>query len=705
MTTRSAAGSAVRRIALIGNPNAGKTTLFNCLTGLRQKVGNYPGVTVEKKEGHCTLPDGTDALLLDLPGTYSLNARSPDEKVAVDVLLGRADHTPPPELLVCVVDATNLERNLYLVSQIIDRQIPVVVALTMTDLALDAGIGIQVAALSEQLGVPVVPVVATKGVGVPELRAAMAATHTATRRTRQWHLPEPVQKEYEELVGLLQQHDRLGEPAAHSEAVTLLSAPADLAGHRERFSGETLAHVRKDHAKLEFLGFDRPLVFVESRYSWIRNVCARVVVHHHPDGLPLSDRLDRLFTHRVWGYVLFLGVMALMFQTIFGLGAYPMEWIAGGFDLLGRGITQLLPAGDVRDLLVDGALAGVAAVVTFLPQIVLLFLCLSVLEDSGYMARAALIMDRMMSRVGLHGKSFVPLLSSFGCAIPGIMATRTIESPRDRLVTILVAPLISCSARLPVYALLIAAFIPDLRVLGLFSLPALVLLALYAAGLFTALGMAMLLKRTLLNGPTPLFIMEMPSYRLPSLRSVLLQTWERVRHFLERAGTIILGTSIILWFLATYPKLEGATAADQVRESYAGIAGRLLEPIIRPLGFDWKIGVGLVTSMLQREVFVSTMATIYSVGEAGGDGTVSLREKLRADIDPQTGQPAYTLLTAISLLVYYLLAMQCLSTLAVVRKETGGWKWPLFQFAYMTALAYGATFLVYRGGLLLGMGG
>jgi len=705
VSRRSADPAVPRCIALIGSPNSGKTTLFNSLTGLRQRVGNYPGVTVEKKEGHLTLPDGSEALLLDLPGTYSLNARSPDEQVAVDVLLGRTDHTPPPGLLVCVVDATNLERNLYLVSQIIDRHIPVVVALTMTDLAKDAGISIHVDVLSEQLGVPVVPVVATKGLGIPELHAAMVTTRTGNGRTRQWHLPEPVQKEYEELVGLLQHHDRLAMPAAQNEAVTLLSAPPDLVEHRTRFSGEVLEHVRKDHAKLEFLGFDLPLVFVESRYAWIRNVCARAVVRHHPVGLPLSDRLDRVFTHRIWGYVLFLGLMGLMFQSIFSWAAYPMEWIAEGFDLLGRGITQLLPPGDVRDLLVNGALAGVAAVVTFLPQIVFLFFFLSILEDTGYMARAALIMDRMMSRVGLHGKSFVPLLSSFACAIPGIMATRTIEAPRDRLVTMLVAPLISCSARLPVYTLLIAAFIPDVRFLGLLSLPALTLMALYLMGLVAALAMALLFKKTLLKGSSPVFIMELPSYRLPSLRSVLLQTWERVRHFLERAGTIILGASIILWFLASYPKLQGASPSDQVQQSYAGRAGRMLEPLIRPLGFVWKIGIGLVTSMLQREVFVATMGTIYSVEQATGDGVVSLQEKIRRDVDPQTGKPVFSLLTAICLMVYYVLAMQCLSTVAVMRKETDGWKWPLFQIGYMSVLAYGVTFLVYRGGLLIGLGG
>jgi ferrous iron transport protein B len=696
---------AVRHVALMGCPNSGKTTLFNILTGLRQKTANYPGVTVEKKEGHVTLPDGSEALLLDLPGTYSLHAHSPDEQVAVDVLLGRTDHTPPPELIVTVVDATNLERNLYLVSQLIDRQLPMLVALTMTDLAGEAGLSVDVSMLAAELGVPVIPVLAAKGVGIPELRAAIMETRTATGRARRWHLPEPVRKEYEELVGLLRHHHNLPSPSASSEAVALLTSPAALEEHRDRFSPAVLEHVRRDHQKLEFLGFDRQRVFVESRYAWVRQVCTRAVTKSSMDAPHLSDRLDRIFTHGVWGYVLFFGLMALMFEAVFSWAAFPMRWIAGGFDLAGQGLTAVLPPGDLRDLLVNGGLAGVAAVVTFLPQIVLLFLFLGILEDTGYMARAALIMDRMMSRVGLHGRSFIPLLSSFGCAIPGIMATRTIESPRDRLVTMLVAPLISCSARLPIYALLIAAFIPDIRLLGFLSLPALVLLSLYLSGLVAALTMALVFKKTLLRGTAPAFIMELPSYRWPSLRSVLLQTWERVRHFLERAGTIILGASIILWFLASYPRAAGASPSEQLQQSFAGRAGRMIEPLVRPLGFDWKIGIGLVGSMLQREVFVSTMGTIYNVEKVEGDGAVSLQQRLRTDVDPRTGRPVFTVLTAICLMVYYALAMQCLSTVAVMRKETNGWRWPLVQVGYMTVLAYGTTFLVYRAGLWFGLGG
>jgi ferrous iron transport protein B len=423
--------------------------------------------------------------------------------------------------------------------------------------------------------------------------------------------------------------------------------------------------------------------------------------------MSLSDRIDRIVTHRFWGILIFLGIMGVLFQAIFSWAAVPMEWINEGFDWLGGVVTDAVPPGDLQDLLVRGALAGVAAVVVFLPQILFLFLFLGFLEDSGYMARAAFIMDRLMGKVGLHGKSFIPLLSSFACAIPGIMATRTIDNPKDRLATMLVAPLMSCSARLPVYALLIAAFIPAGTVLGIFSSAGITLLSMYLLGLLAALGMAWLFKSTFLRGTPPSFLMELPPYKLPSLKSVFYQVWERATSFLKRAGTIILGASILLWFLASYPKLENATPSEQLNHSFAGRAGHLIEPIIKPLGFDWKIGIGLVSSMLQREVFVSTMGTIYNIQNASAeeDETISLRAHMTQDRDPVTGLPTFTLLTALCVMVYYVLAMQCLSTVAVMRRETNGWRWPIFQIGYMTVLAYVVTFAVYRAGLWLGVGG
>jgi ferrous iron transport protein B len=694
----------VRFVALIGNPNCGKTTLFNALTGLRQKVGNYPGVTVEKKEGRVSLPSGTEAILLDLPGTYSLNANSPDERIATDVLLGNVPDTGRPELVICVVDASNIERNLYLVSQIIDRQIPVIVALNMIDVAQDAGIEIDVKGLAKQLGVPVIPTIASKGIGIAELKRAIVESKGEVSHHRQWRMPEIVEEEAEELIGYLQRYHKLDEAAAFNEALTLLTAPESLEEHRDRYAPEVLSHVRKDHEKLNFLGIDRQSVVIESRYDWIKSICKSSVTTSGRHELSVSDKIDRIVTHKVWGFVFFLGIMALMFQTVFSWAAYPMELIQDGFTVLGSYIESFMPAGDLRDLIVNGGLAGVSAVVVFLPQILLLFLFIGLLEDTGYMARAAFIMDRLMSKVGLHGKSFIPMLSSFACAIPGIMATRTIESPKDRLATILVAPLMSCSARLPVYTLLIAAFIPQRNLLGFLSLAGLTLLSMYLLGLVMALTMAWLFKKTLLKGAPPLFIMELPPYKFPSLTSILLQMWERSKLFLQKAGTIILGVSIILWFLATYPKSEG-TPAERLEHSFIGRAGQVIEPLIKPLGFDWKIGIALCTSFAAREVFVSTMGTIYNIQDSDEEAAASsLQEKMQHDTDPATGLPVWTSLTAICVMVYYVLAMQCMSTIAVVRRETNGWKWPLFQLGYMTALAYGVTFIVYRVGLFFGWG-
>jgi ferrous iron transport protein B len=517
-------------------------------------------------------------------------------------------------------------------------------------------------------------------------------------------LPGPVERELDELVGLLQKNgSHHSRPSVLHEAIQLLSSDN---GFATDIPQEVFSHVLKDRERLDFLDVDRQSVFVEGRYRWIKNVCQTIVRQQTQSRKSFSDKLDRILVHKVWGYLAFFALMGIMFQSIFLWATAPMEWIGLAFDGIGNLIVNAMPPGDLRDLGVNGALSGVAAVVTFLPQILLLFFFLGLLEDTGYMSRAAFIMDRLMGKVGLHGKSFIPLLSSFACAIPGIMATRTIESPKDRLVTMLVAPLMSCSARLPVYTLLIAAFVPQLHLFGVLSLPGLTLFSLYFFGLVTALIMAWVFKKTLLRGPAPVLIMELPPYRIPSLRSVLIQMWERSKLFLREAGTFILSVSIVLWFLASYPRLEGATPTEQLKQSFAGRAGHLIEPLIRPLGFDWKIGVGLIGSVLQREVFVSTMGTIYNIQNSAADeGTLSLKEKLQQDRDPVTGRPTFTLLTAICLMVYYMLAMQCLSTVAVMRRETHGWKWPVIQIAYMTALAYGATFLVYRFGLSLGIGG
>jgi ferrous iron transport protein B len=717
----------VHNIALLGNPNSGKTTLFNALTGLHHKVGNYPGVTVERKEGLCSLAKGHSAVVLDLPGTYSLHPASPDEKIAADALLGHLD-TPPPDVVVCVADATNLERNLYLVTQVMDCGLPAVVALTMFDLAEAQHTHIDIHALSTSLGVPVIPVVANEGSGIDDLRKAIMSLPSVRHGHKHHHehhhhahhgghhgaervhhegqyrnLPEPLTRALDRIAGLL--HDEYGASrltAAYESNSLLLNAQAPLT-RIPRADQRLRQVVASEHERLSFLGIDPATTLVESRYDWIRNACMSAIVATDSAGPGFTDRIDRIVTHKVWGFLLFIAVMAIVFQSIFTWAAVPMAWIGNGFDSLERFLTATLPPGDLRSLLVDGALAGVAGVVTFLPQIAFLFFFLGVLEDSGYMARAAFIMDKLMSKVGLHGKSFIPLLGSFACAVPGIMATRTIENPKDRLATILVAPLMSCSARLPVYSLLIAACIPATSVLGIISYQGLTLLSLYLGGMIIALAMAWLFKKTLLRGHPPLFIMELPPYKVPSMRTVLFLVWERVQAFLKTAGTIILGVSILLWFLVTYPKADNVTPAKHLEQSYAGRIGTALEPAIRPLGFDWKIGIGLVSSMLQREAFVSAMATIYNVPD---DDTQShfdlLRQAMRGDINANTGQPTFGLATTLALLAYYLVALQCLSTVAVVRRETNSWKWPVFQFVYMFILAYAMSFLVYRGVLLLG---
>jgi len=694
----------VRQIAIIGNPNSGKSTLFNALTGLRQKVGNYPGVTVEKKEGRIPIDDTSEAVIIDLPGAYSLTPNSPDEQIAIDILLGKSPQSSPIDIVICTIDASNLERNLYLATQIIDWQIPVILALTMLDVAEKLGIRIDTSVLSHELGVQVVPVNALQGTGINELKKALAGDYHPFPRKRVWRLPEIVEEELDELTALLERHESLSSAEALHQAIHLLSSNNGLLND-ETLSREIVNHVQKDRERLDFLEIDRQAVFVESRYAWIKHVCSKSVTNTMAPPLSFSDRVDRIVLHRVWGYVIFLGLMAVLFQSVFAWATLPMEWISSGFDWIGRKVVEVMPPGDLRNLTVNGALSGVSAVVVFLPQILFLFLFLGLLEDSGYMARAAFLMDRLMSKVGLHGKSFIPLLSSFACAIPGIMATRTIDSPKDRLATMLVAPLMSCSARLPVYTLLISAFVPGVMVAGIFSLSGLTLLSLYLFGLITALVMAWLFKKTFLRGAPPAFLLELPPYRRPSMKSILLQMWERSRLFLKQAGTFILGVSIVLWFLASYPRLKDGSPSEQLKQSFAGQAGQFIEPLIQPLGFDWKIGIGLIGSILQREVFVSTMGTIYNIQNTNlEEGSISLREQLQRERDPVTGKPTFTLLTALCLMVYYMLAMQCLSTVAVMRRETNGWKWPLFQIGYMTLLAYGATFIVYRGGLMLSLG-
>lgn len=699
----SASGARLPVYALVGNPNCGKSTLFNALTGLKQKVGNYPGVTVERKVGTTYTQHGRPVTLIDLPGTYSLAARSPDEAVTRDVLLGRRADTAMPDRIVCIVDATNLERNLYLVHQILDLGRPVILVLNMMDLAVAAGLDIRVARLEKELGIPVIACEAARGKGLLELKLALSRSDLPLTR-HAWTVPAAIAGAVSELQASLQDHDKKPPLIARAEALLLLTDrdSVRVAGSTP-LSARTGKILRNWQQGWEREGTDWAGVLVGARYEAIAQLTAETVrVGCAPEGLATSDRIDAYVTHPVWGWVILCSIMGAMFLSIFTFAGIPMGWIEQLMGLVGGTISDVLPAGELRDLLIEGGLAGVEGVIIFLPQILILFLFIGLLESTGYMARAAFIMDRLMSKVGLNGRSFIPLLGSYACAIPGIMAARTIEQPKDRLVTILVAPFMSCSARLPVYLLLIAALMPTEEVpisakIGL-------MLLMYALGTLGAFGFAWLFKKTLLRGAPPLMIMELPPYRLPRLRDVFMQMFERGWLFVKRAGTIIFALSLVLWFLANYPKVPADRPdTDPLAYSLAGRAGHLLEPAIAPLGFDWRIGIGLVQSFAAREVFNSSMGVIFAV-EASDDDEADnrrLRDSLREAKRPD-GTALFTPLICLNLMIFYVFAMQCISTLAVVKRETNSWRWPLFQLGYMTGFAWFICLIVFQAGRALG---
>jgi ferrous iron transport protein B len=679
---------AIRTIAIAGNPNSGKSTLFNALTGLNQKVGNYPGVTVEKRTGRFHGTHGEPLDLLDLPGAYSLQTRSPDEEVSRDVLMGRRADTPRPDLIVCVADASNPERNLYLVAQLAELGLPMVVALNMVDVAESNGILINFPLLSQQLGCPVVPVVASQRKGVIELRHAITRQLEGSAPNRA-SLPPTLEGAASMLGEILVESERLDPRAGLAEALLQISMP----GKPEAgLSAPLRLAVEQARMAVTAAGLDRLSAAIDSRYAWVGQIVAKTIKMRRSNEAAFTDRLDLWLTHKVWGWIFFLGVMALTFFAVFRVAETPMGWIESAQAAVSSWVTSRVPAGDFQNLLSNGIIAGVGGVVIFLPQILILYFFIGLLEDTGYMARAAFIVDRVMNAVGLQGKSFVPMLSSFACAIPGIMATRTIENPKDRLVTILVAPLMSCSARLPVYTLLIAVLLPEgfspWHKAGL-------MMAMYVAGMAAAFAMAWLFRQTLFKGEHSLLLLEMPPYRRPSLRVTLVRIWERAGIFLRRAGTVILGISILIWAISTYPKPANpqATPSEALAGSIAGKMGHAIEPLIRPLGYDWKIGVGIISSFAAREVFVGTMSVIYSI--ENGDDNPELRKAMMAERGAN-GAPVYTSPVCIGLMVFYVLAMQCLSTVAVVRRETNSWKWPLFQLAYMTLLAWLGAFFVFQ---------
>ena len=710
--------SRARTLALIGNPNTGKTTLFNALTGLSQQSGNYPGVTVEHKVGTLRPDDGTPIDLVDLPGTYSLAAHSPDEMLAVDVLLGLQPDAPAIDGIVAIVDASNLRRNLYLVSQLADTGLPLVVALNMVDIARRRDIRIDAAALSRELGAPVVPVCAHRREGLDDLRSALSAP-TAIPAAHQVVLPPALSRGIAELQAL----------SPHSlSTVEALRALADEGGPAEqRLRANAAADVDTHLARLRGADADHSLSELESnaRYTWIDRALAGSVAQPAQLQPSRSDRADLILTHRLWGLAIFLLVNALVFEAIYSWSGPLMDGVDALFAALGERAAALIPPGALQSLVIDGLIAGVGGVLIFLPQIAILFFFIALLEDSGYMARAALLMDRLLTRIGLSGTSFIPLLSSFACAVPGIMATRTIEDRRDRIATILVAPLMSCSARLPVYVLFISTFVPDKPVLGgLLGTQALALLAFYALGALVAIPVTWLLKRTLLKGDPPPFLLELPSYKIPDLRTVSLRVYHSGKAFVLRAGSIILATTVVMWALAYFPRaddmlqrhnLEQQTvaphdlnavqkrqAAELVEHSYLGRAGHLIEPAVEPAGWDWRIGMAVLASFPAREVIISALGTIYSLGDGEDEESASLRATLAA-ATWSDGRPIYTLPVALSIMVFFALCAQCLSTLVVIRKETGSWRWPLLSFGYMTTLAYVGAVATYQLGTALGL--
>jgi ferrous iron transport protein B len=724
----STAGDATQagtlRVALVGNPNTGKTTLFNALTGMRQRVANFAGVTVERVEGAYRDRDGRRVAVLDLPGSYSLAAHTPDEAIALDVLLGRAAGVPLPEVIVVVVDAHNLERNLFLLSQLLELGRPLVVALNQIDAAEADGIRIDVVELISELGVTVIPTVATKAQGIDRLRHAISRASELPRPARKFKLPPvaanaiaPVedaleragftrqQAELEALMLLAPESGELQHPGSKFQD------PASRRGRSSRgtWRPELGTLVDRARAALTNARLNPASLEAELRYQWISSVVARTVTRAARQSRAATDGVDAVLLHRVWGPLIFLAIMALMFQAIFSWAQPLMDAVEGVLAGIGAAVGALLPPGDLRSLVVNGVIAGVGSVLVFLPQIAILFLFIGILEDSGYMARAAFIMDRYMRRVGLHGRSFIPLISGYACAVPAIMSTRTIERHTDRIATMMVVPLMSCSARLPVYTLLIGAFVPSVAVLGIFDLQGVMLLAMYLLGTITALGVAFIFRRTLLKGRVQPLILELPPYRIPSPRTLATTVAQRASLFLRRAGTIILALSVVLWALASYPKAgsEVATQERQLAQSFLGRAGRAIEPLVLPLGFDWKIGVSIVSSFAAREVFVSTMGTIYGVGADDGATLEALRDRLRAERNA-AGRPVYTTLTAVGLMVFYVYALMCMSTVAVTVREAGGgkqgWRWAGLQFGYMLVLAYGAAWLVRVIGSALGYG-
>ena len=707
-------------IALVGNPNTGKSTIFNALTGLRQKIANYPGITVERKVG-TSIIGGVLHKIIDLPGAYSLNYKKLDERIAYEALIGSYEHEEAPDLVLIVVDASNLDRNLYLATQVMDLNIPVMLILNMDDVAKDRGINTSAQGISKKLGIPVISMSAKKKEDIERLKAEIAAHDLKVPRPLKW-VPNPTLHEAMKLVieEWIKPHANIPESAHYIEALRLISEGEFIGAFYKFEEADTGKRViAKARGIIEKEGGNPVAAEVLRRYNFIGECTSETSVQTRKNEATLTDKIDAVVTHKIAGPFIFAMVLLLMFQAIFSWATPFMDMIDLFFVEGGNWVANALPPGMLNDLLVEGVIAGLGGVVIFLPQIMFLFFFIYVLEGTGYMARAAFVMDGFMTKVGLHGRSVVPLMSGFACAIPGIMATRTIENWRDRIITIMVLPLMACSARLPVYALMIAAFIPATTVAGIFTLQGITFFGLYIFGIVMALLSAAVMKRFFPKGQEAPFIMELPAYKMPKWTLVFQNVAERGKIFITEAGKIIVALSIVLWFLASFPKTEMPEVVQsdtvefdssfditenpesyQLRHSFAGRFGKLIEPAIEPLGFDWKIGIGLLTSFAAREVMVGTLNTIYSIEEEDGENA-TLKEKLKNDINPKTGEPVYSIATAISLMIFFAIAMQCMSTIAIVRRETNSWKWPTAMFVYMSVLAYVASLIAFQIGKAL----
>jgi ferrous iron transport protein B len=690
----------------VGNPNSGKSSIFNALTGLHQQVGNFPGVTVDKKTGTVQLPGATSATLIDLPGTYSLYPRRADEWVAYKVLMG-ADESIKADAVLLVADASNLKRNLLFCSQIIDLQIPVVMALTMNDIAASKGIKIDIAGLAKELGITIVAVNPRKNKGIPELKKALQQLQTNSSAVNDKKFIDTQKLAPAVIKGVHALVPGISDYAAVHYLINHENFPLDHTIQKEIDDLATSHQFNSTKTQAEE---------IMQRYSHIRDIMRTHVVEPGPlEKKIFSDKLDNILLHRVWGYVILLSVLFILFQSVYWLASFPMDGIEWAFAKGGSSLSAWLPQTWWSNLIVNGLVAGLSGILVFVPQIMILFGLITMLEDSGYMARISFLSDRLMRKVGLNGKSVMPMVSGFACAVPAIMSARNIENRKERLLTILVTPLMSCSARLPVFTILISLVIDKHYYFGFLSLQGLVMMGLYLLGIVMAMLVSYVLKWFITIQEKSFFILELPMYRAPRWKNIGITMIEKAKIFVTDAGKVIMIISLLLWFLSSYgpgdqiarttkkyealaqvlpaktDSLDKQYASEKLQHSYAGILGKAIEPAIKPLGYDWKIGIALITSFAAREVFVGTMATLYSVEDSEDS---SLRQKLAAAKHPD-GSKVYTLAAGLSLMIFYLLAMQCMSTLAVVKRETKSWKWPAFQLVYMTVLAYGMSWLTY----------